>query len=104
MLVNNLPIPSPLLTLNVWRTVASVQFAVATLAGEKYEFFLKPTARISDIRRQLCEVDAGDEDDYAFSLDGVHTLRESHTLWNLNIYSGATFILSGCHSLNVYIH
>ncbi|KZP20342.1 hypothetical protein FIBSPDRAFT_932376 [Athelia psychrophila] len=73
--------------------VAAVQFSVATLAGEKYEFFLKPTARISDIRRQLCEVDAGDEDDYAFSLDGVHTLRESHTLWNLNIYSGATFIL-----------
>ncbi|KZP21315.1 hypothetical protein FIBSPDRAFT_931733 [Athelia psychrophila] len=86
--------------------VAVVQLSVATLAGEDYKFALKATTLISEIRKLLREVDAdmSDQDDCAFSLDGVHTLQESRTLWDLNIYSGTTLILSGYHSLNVYSH
>ena len=72
-----------------------VQFSVATQADEDYEFALKATTRISEIRKLLGEIDAdvGNED-FAFSLDGVHTIRESRTLWDMNVYSGTTFILS----------
>ncbi|KZP27653.1 hypothetical protein FIBSPDRAFT_886232 [Athelia psychrophila] len=80
--------------------VATVQLSVATLAGKDYNFSLKATTLISEIRELLHEVDADNQDDYAFSLDNVHTLRESHTLWGLNIYSGTAFILSGYHPLN----
>ncbi|KAF7986049.1 hypothetical protein HWV62_41420 [Athelia sp. TMB] len=74
--------------------VAAIQFSVATQADEDYEFALKPTTRISEIRKLLGEIDAdvGNED-FAFSLDGVHTIRESRTLWDMNVYSGTTFIL-----------
>ncbi|KZP10615.1 hypothetical protein FIBSPDRAFT_899579 [Athelia psychrophila] len=73
--------------------VATVHLSVVTLAGKYYKFTLKATTLISDIRELLREVDADNQDEYAFSLDNVHTLQESHTLWGLNIYSGTTFIL-----------
>ncbi|KZP21298.1 hypothetical protein FIBSPDRAFT_931724 [Athelia psychrophila] len=77
--------------------VAAVQFSVTTLAGKGYKFALKATTLISDIRKLLREVDAdvADQDNYAFSLDGVHSLRDSDMLWDLNIYSGTTLILKG---------
>lgn len=76
--------------------VAVIQFSVDTQADEEYEFALKATTRVSEIRKLLHEVDANvaKQDEYAFSLDGVHALRESSTLWDLNIYSGTRFILS----------
>ncbi|KZP10626.1 hypothetical protein FIBSPDRAFT_899587 [Athelia psychrophila] len=49
--------------------VATVQLSVATLAGKIYNFSLKATTLISEIRELLREVDADNQDDYAFSLD-----------------------------------
>ncbi|KZP21345.1 hypothetical protein FIBSPDRAFT_931752 [Athelia psychrophila] len=64
--------------------VAAVQFSVATLSGKEYKFALKTTTLISEIRKLLREMDADNQDDYAFSLDGVNTLPESQVLWDLN--------------------
>ncbi|KZP20335.1 hypothetical protein FIBSPDRAFT_1044972 [Athelia psychrophila] len=85
--------------------VAAVQFSVVTLAGKYYGFTLKATRRISYIRKLLREVDAdvGDQDDCAFSLDGVHMLLESHTLWDLNIYFGTAFILKDRRFITLFI-
>lgn len=97
MPVNSYPNPFILLKFNMCPTVAAVKLSVATLATKDHGFALKATTRISDIRKLLRKVDPDYQDDYVFSLDGLHTLRESHTLWDLDIYSGTTFILSEHH-------
>ncbi|KZP16664.1 hypothetical protein FIBSPDRAFT_934545, partial [Athelia psychrophila] len=69
--------------------VSTVQLSVTRLTGEDYTFVLKVTTSISEIRKLLREIDVnvGDRNNYVLSLDGVHTLQESCTLLDLNLYS-----------------
>lgn len=54
-----------------------------------------PITRISDVRKMVQDVDTEELpwDALRLTLNGVDNLRETQTLWDLDILSGATFTL-----------
>ena len=75
--------------------VANIQFSLTTFNGEEYPMVASPITRISDVRKMVQDVDTEELpwDALRLTLNGVDNLRETQTLWDLDILSGATFTL-----------
>lgn len=78
--------------------VANIQFSVVTPGGEEFMLAASPMTRLSGIRKMLQDVDTEgiDWDGYQFSLNGMDNLRDTRTLWDLDVLSGVNFRLSEC--------
>jgi len=85
--------------------VANIQFCVMTPGGEEFPMAAGAMTRLSDIRKMLQEVDTEEIvwDEFWFSLDGTDSLRETRTLWDLDVLSGTIFTLKQRRELTLKI-
>ena len=75
--------------------MADLQFSLTTFNGEEYPMVAGPMTRISEVRKMIQDVDTEELpwSELRLALNGVGSLRETQTLWDLDILSGATFTL-----------
>lgn len=76
--------------------MANVQFGVVTFGRDEFPMVASPMTRISGIRKMLQDVDTEELpwDELRLTIDGLGNIRETQTLWDLDILSGTTFSLS----------